>query len=1263
MLRLLTLICLLSGIVLRSYSQYSHINFSRISTENGLSSSWIRCIYQDKFGFMWFGTADGLNRYDGYEIIVYKSNETDKHALINGAVNFIHERQDGKIWICTEQGVSILDREKNIFELFPFLDKVRVVHAMTDRTNNTWFSSNSGLYCYNAADSTIKIYRNNPDDTTSLSNNVVEMCYQDTYNNIWIATEEGLNLYEPLLNTFKRYRVSINQRTNTEDHVLSIVEDQNKRLWVGVRNSGLYLFSNAANTPDKANFECALEGSVNHLMVDHQNYMWIGHDLGLGLEIMDLNSYYIGKTPVIFQYYSSPTDVNTISDNTISFSFEDRDYNIWLGTFAGGVCYHTPQTKKFHTVRYEPDRRNTISNSVVNCFLEDNKFLWIGTEKGLCRFDRKTNNYTQYFYQEDKPVTIGANGIISLYKDSRGNLWAGTWNGGLNLYNYQQNNFTRFFLNKTEKGAICSNHIFAMLEDSRGNLWIGTDGGGLSQYHYETGLFTCFLHDESNTESIYHNAVNDLCETSDGKLYLSVYHSLELFNSETNIFKHFVHNKFDTTSISAGNIQDIFEDSKKNLWIATSSGLNYFDGRNNNFVKYTMDDGLPSNTIQAILEDKEGNLWVSSNNGLSKFIDAVDLPKKPMFINYSVDDGLQGNEFIRRSAMISSTGELYFGGSKGYTYFSPDSIIENPVLPDIVLVDFKASDKDDSRSASLYFSKDLNLINRVTLAYNQSDFTIKYAALSFLNPDKNQYKYILDGYETEWHEVGNQHEAIYTNIDPGTYTFKVLGSNNDGKWSKTPKTIVIVITSPWWNTLLARISYIILGTLLLYGFYRFRFHLLEKQKSVLEQKVKERTIELSDINSLLEEKQEEITMQNEELSRHRNHLEQLVAERTVAMEAATRRAEASDKLKSAFLANMSHEIRTPMNAIVGFTSLLKNEEITHEEMREFIDVISNNCEILMVLINDILEISLIEANQLKLDRLPFDVDKVLDEIENYFNLNKPIDIELKFLKPATNNKLILSNDQTRFRQIIINLLNNAFKYTEKGHIYFGYEFIDYEIRFFVEDTGIGIDENEYQNIFHYFHKIDKGDNKLYRGAGIGLSISNKLVELMGGKIWLSSVVNKGTTFYFTLPPSFADTNTNTAKELVNDPPIVNLSGKLILVAEDEPNNYILIEKILRPTKADIVWAKNGKEAVEYVKKYYSLRDIIILMDIKMPVMNGIHASNEIKKIDGKIPIIAVTAYAQIENKEEILRHNFRDYLAKPLQPAMLLHIIYKYANM
>ncbi|MBN2519038.1 MAG: response regulator, partial [Bacteroidales bacterium] len=446
-------------------------------------------------------------------------------------------------------------------------------------------------------------------------------------------------------------------------------------------------------------------------------------------------------------------------------------------------------------------------------------------------------------------------------------------------------------------------------------------------------------------------------------------------------------------------------------------------------------------------------------------------------------------------------------------------------------------------------------------------------------------------------------------------------------------------------------------SIILYNFNNQRW---KKQQIDLENKVKERTNELLEAYSLLEKRQEEISTQNEELEKHRTQLEELVTERTSELEKARIKAEDSDRLKSAFLANMSHEIRTPMNAIVGFSSLLSNENLTKEEINEYIKTININSEALLILINDILDLSKIEANQIKINKSVFNVNSILEELENYYNLNKKKEIEITFTNKNENNKILLYNDQVRYRQIMSNLLDNANKYTEKGYIKFGYEIKDDHIEFFVSDSGIGIKDSDFSKIFDLFHKIESSGDKVYRGTGLGLAICKKLAELMDGKIWLESEYGKGTTFYFSLPyMSYNQTAKKIAKSITKIKPLESLKNLKILVAEDEPANFSLIKTILRKYNQSIIWAKNGKEAVDYVKDLPNLDNLLILMDIKMPVMNGIDALNEIRKLDQNVPVIAVTAYALESEKYEILHNSFNEYIIKPLKPDSFIETIEK----
>jgi len=472
----------------------------------------------------------------------------------------------------------------------------------------------------------------------------------------------------------------------------------------------------------------------------------------------------------------------------------------------------------------------------------------------------------------------------------------------------------------------------------------------------------------------------------------------------------------------------------------------------------------------------------------------------------------------------------------------------------------------------------------------------------------------------------------------------------------------IIIHPPWRETLAFKIIVAIAAIFLLILFYRIRFSFLEKQKKHLEKSVLERTNELSEMNSVLEERQEEIFVQNIEIEKHRNHLEKIVEERTDELVKAKIKAEESDRLKSSFLANLSHEIRTPMNAIYGFSGLLNNDNLTKEKRSGFLKIINSSCESLLVLINDIIDISIIEAHHLDLNNEVFLVDEVLLNLESFFHLKNAKNIEITFVNKEEKNKFEIFTDRVRFNQIFTNLLNNAYKYTDNGYIRFGYEIHDNYALFYVSDTGIGIEDSEHDKIFGHFYKIENDPNKVYRGTGIGLAICMKMVNLLGGKIWVNSKVDKGSTFYFNLPLDpkveidfpIPEKNNITSSFLLKD--------CIILIAEDELFNYQLLQNLLEPLNAELIWAYNGKKAVEYIAERPGIKNCIVLMDIKMPDLDGYEATKQIKAINNTIPIIAVTAYAQKSEKERILNSQFDDYISKPIDMEVLFEVLSKYTN-
>ncbi len=1247
---------LISLLAQTGYSQYEHLRFKRLTTLDGLSQRWVRCIYQDEIGYLWFGTADGLNRYDGSEFRIYRPDPDNRYSIGNIVINQISKKSRDEMWICTDEGIYIYKQHLNQFHLFPFLVHESIQCVLEDFRGNLWIGTYAGLHKINQKDSIQVSYYYNENDPRSISSNRIRCLYEDSGKNIWIGTEYGLNLYNGTTNSFIRFKHSEFQGSISGNNILSIIEDRKGRLWIGAAQAGLDLFVAGKDRPEEGHFVHIMKGSINSLLADRSNTLWIGRGGGEGLSIIKLDGLESLQKVNPFHHMHSPDINESLSDNSIYCLYQDRFNDIWIGTYGGGINYFTTRAKKFYNITVTADKSKSISSNLVNAFCEDDYYLWIGTEMGLNRIDRVTGKVTHFYHNDNDPSSIGANAIYAIKKDRRGNLWIGSWNGGLSLYNYITETF-RNFLPDSKPGSISNANVFSICEDSRGNLWIGTIGGGLNRYDYRTGKFTHYMHKTRDPGSLSHDAVSDIAVTSKGRLYISVYHALELYDYENDSFIHFIHDEQDSGSIGNGNKLSIFEDSKQNVWIATNMGLDLMNEENNAFKHYTAADGLPSNTVQSILEDSNGNLWICTNNGMAVFKNAVNKPDSPEFRIYDKYDGLPSNEFIVRAAYKNKEGRMYFGSSLGYTSFYPDSIKDNTKQASVIITDFTLLNTPEDKTGMNIMSRGTDRMKEIILSYRQSDFIIRFTALNYLNSNKNQYKYRLAGYEDNWHMAGNKRTATYTNIQPGKYSFQVVGSNSDGLWNETPETLRLIIYPPWWRTAVFKIILVLFIIFIFIVVYRIGVRVLEKQKKLLEDTVKKRTYELSELNTILESRQKKIELQNKELEKHRNHLEQLIEERTAELNSAKLKAEEADRLKSAFLANMSHEIRTPMNAIVGFAALLNKKNLTDEQKDRYIEIINNNSESLLLLISDIIDISLIEADQLVLTNENFDVDNILKELENYYGLKNNKEIIIQFIKDK-RGKLILHNDQVRFRQIFNNLISNACKYTESGKISFGYEITEDEVRFFVSDTGIGIDSSDHENIFVQFFKVEKEIKKLYRGAGLGLAICKKLVENMGGRIWVESTPDKGSVFYFTLP--VRKIKGAAVRRKAGNKKAYNFKKINVLVAEDEPDNYELIETILGPTGARLYRAANGKEAVEFVRNNTSINNLVVIMDIKMPVMDGYEAIKQIRNINKKIPVIAITAYAQINNMERIILEEFNDYISKPIKPENILEVIARY---
>ncbi|MBA7526334.1 Sensor histidine kinase RcsC [subsurface metagenome] len=1237
----------------------------------GLSHGDVLCIYQDHIGYMWIGTTDGLNKYNGVEFTVYKFNKKDSSSLSNSYINAVYEDTQNNLWVGTSGGLCKYNRDRNNFERISFDDSQiiksdqSVTEIFEDNSNNLWIGCGRGVYMLDRE--TIRFTVCFEDFFSPDSLIYCTSICQDKKGSIWVSFKDTKNVgiikYKPITKETSWYDTHQAEIKLKENSIYSLLVDNQNNIWVGYVSNGIDVINQQNNTitsyQKNTNNNSLSSNSIFSLAQHTDGKVLIGTNGG-GLNIFN------PKNQLFSRYTTSESDQSLLS-NTIQKIYIGHDGMIWIGCRAGGVSMYDKRFDKFTHFKHQKEDINSLYGSSVTCFTEDaNGNIWIATDGGGINLFNPSDNTFKNFRSDNKnPNTLTNDKVLAIETDAKGGLWAGMWQGGLNYFQIYDN---KLILKKkyqyVNEAAPNSNSIFNIYRDKTGEIWIGTFAAGAFLFDPATDKFNPVALEGAESKLPSFIVRDILCDNNNDIWFATQRNGLIRLNKETGEKVIICSSNEESSGLMSNSINVLYKDSKKRLWIGTDeNGLCLFNRNTNTFTHYTTDEGLPNNTIVGILEDDQGNLWISSNKGISKAtINSVEEEIKLTFRNYTVQDGLQSKIFNRWAFFKSTTGEMYFGGINGFNVFHPDSIKDNSFKPPVQITDFLLFNEPVMIGAkNSPLEKHISQTGELILNYDQSLFTFRFVALNYIFSEKNQYAYMMEGVDKDWNYVGTERRATYTNMDPGEYIFRVKASNNDGIWNETGTSIQIVILPPWWKTLWFKIA---LAMILLSGsisLYRMRLNKLKKEQQILERKIKERTTELSGANTQLEEKQEEITLQNEELSRHRNHLEHLVKERTAELEEAKKKAEESDQLKSAFLANMSHEIRTPMNAIVGFSSLISEEDMTADERKQFADVIKDNSDTLLVLINDIIEISLIEADQIRITKSHFAVSSILLQMENYFSMKNDKNIDSRYVNKDDKKELFLYNDPTRFRQVFTNLLSNAFKYTESGNIRFGYKILEDQVQFFVSDTGVGINNTDFKNIFNYFHKIERKDTKLYPGAGIGLSISKKLIEFMGGKIWLESEPDKGTTFYFTLSYS-SDKVPPPPKSKKEPKRVYNLKNTKILIAEDDPNNFRLMEKILQPSGAEIIRASNGQEAVDYIKQQTKLDNCLVLMDIKMPVMDGIQAHKEIRKINKDIPVIAVTAYAYAYDKSKILEHDFNDYIVKPLMPEKLMEIIRKYVK-
>ncbi len=1119
----------------------AQINFKYLTTENGLSDNGIFALYRDHKDYIWIGTNyKGLNKYDGSKVTIYENIDNQPGSISNNDIRYIYEDSKNNLWIGTLDGLNLYNPKTESFTVFNHdtTDTIGnisnlVTCIIEDKKGNLWvtYSDGAGLTKWNYEKNSYKRYLIKTPDNFLV--NSMTSIREDSRGCLWVASKgAGVYQFNPETGVFINYNDSTLDFGNGLEKKLCV--DKNDQIWIGSFGNGLFSFDPSSGRFRHFGTDIGNKGINNGLIRDliqtDENHLLIATDQG-GINCYDM----VSKT---FEYIGQDKK-NELNNNGILCLHQDKENILWVGTSRGGVNYFNPMGHKFK-LHNNAKNSNSLSYNIVGCFYEDSEgLIWIGTDGGGVNiYNPQTENFTIYKHDSSNPNSISGNVIRSIDEDKNGDMWISTWDAGLNRYDKKTKRFYHYLPNSQDSSSISNKTIWHLKIDHNNDIWLGGYKNGVELFNKEAGVFRRFSANREDPRSLGYDVVTLIYEDFQNNIWICTRNGINLYNDLTNSFT--VYNKFPDNNILA-----FCRDKEGRLWAGSSAkGLFLFE--QDGIIKeiYSKKDGLPGNTIHAIVEDNNGNLWMSTNNGVSCFNQ-----KKHEFKNYSKSDGLQGNVFFEQSFLKTRSGEIYFGGYNGFNSFHPDSILDNDYISEVYITDFKLFNKSVPFGIpESPLQNHISETKEITLSWQQSVFSFEFIAINYTNSEKNLYAYKMDGFDKDWiYTDANKRHATYTNLNAGEYTFHVKASNKNGIWNNTETTIKIIILPPWWKTWWFKILLICLILFSIIVIFNYRTYQLRKQKLLLSDKVKERTFQLEEINKGLEEKQKEIFIKNKELqlqkenlkeinmtleiqaqeiecqnielNQHRNHLEQLVKERTADLEEAMKKAEESNRLKSAFLSNISHEIRTPMNAIVGFSSMLNDLDLPKDEREELVSVVKKNSEELLGLIEDILEMSQIQANQLVINNQPVNIIEIMNELfASYQQKAKSKGIQLCVDIDAFSDTLLCSIDGIRLKQVLANLISNAIKFTEIGYVQFGIiSHPENYIAFYVKDSGIGIPDDIGCDIFKSFQKVESTKSKIYGGVGLGLSISYNLIRRMGGTIWYESKIGKGTNFYFTIP--------------------------------------------------------------------------------------------------------------------------------------------------
>ena len=1199
--------------------------FSQLSLNEGLSQITVLCSWQDSMGFIWFGTRNGLNRYDGYGFNVFQNDVNDSTSISDNHILCITGDKNENLWVGTNNGLNKLDLSTNTFKHYfhDSSDKNSISHntihsLFVDEDKRLWVGTGCGLNLYDPKSDSFKLI--NPDNL--FTDNPINIMLRKG-DSLFLATTY-MGLIYMNVNTFE-CTAGNNENSHLNNYIRAMYMDKNNNLWMGTYGDGVYelpeggsqyIYYNKSNGLTDNYIRCINESPDGSILVGTFN----------GLNVIN------PETEEITLYNTYDVSHGDLSHYSVYSILFDRSGTLWIGTYAGGINYYSPLARSFKL--YDPVADNKVMLGIFGPILEYNSCLYIATEGGgLLEYNMKTESFHNYLLTSNNHIAYGMNILKSLYRDGN-DILCGTNVGSIYAFNPNTKKMSLKYK------LVNDDPIYVLQKDSSGCLI----AGGVNL----TGLLR--IKPDGTMQNHFPVEGRDDFTFSNVRTFLEIRKNVCLIGTRSDgLFKYDANNKTlvqyeahpgntHPKSLPENYISSIYRDSKNNIWIGTfGGGFCLFDLDKEEFTTFGTEQELLNNNVCSIVESLNGHLWISSIDGISDFN-----PKDLTFKNYSHSNGITIHEFSPHSSVRTSSGEIFFSGNNGFLSFNPNNLSHNPNIPPIVFDEiFVNNERIIPGGKNGILDKRIGWKKSITLKYNQSNISIQYCALNFIFPERNQYSYKMEGFDKSWNAVGNRRIAYYTNIPPGKYIFKVKGSNNDGVWNETGASLEILILPPFWKTIWAYLIYTSIILLVITMIFRYF-----RDKAILQNEIRLKQIEAN--------------------AREKFHQDR-------------------DRL----FTNFSHELRTPLTLIISpIEDIIENEDLS-PNMRNRVMLMRGNSRRLLRLVNNLMDFQKQESGTLQLRVAEDDIIKFIEEMHLVFNeLAISRNIRFNFIHPDKTIQTWYDSDliekvcfnffsnafkntpdggSIEIRMDLLNLPGLKKRYPLKSATFRdeGSNYLTLEI----ENSGEGIPADDLENIFTPFFQVAQSKHAR-SGTGLGLSLSRSIIEMHHGVVWAESVENQGAIFkvilpvgqkYFTeseIAEGFKDSENIAHYEIdipekaADENPNRKKKPYTVLVVEDNPDirHYILS---LLVSEYNVLEASNGVESIE--KSLQHLPDLII-SDLMMPKMDGIEMCSKLKNDQrtSHIPIILITAKTTAMDIQEGYESGADDYIIKPFNASVLI---------